>query len=65
MRLTTRIHEWLADHVSWVQYPGVTIVPLRRPFRLSDLTWKQRWWVAFCIFWGSIIALSIYGNLIS
>lgn len=23
MNLATRIHEWLADHVSWVQYPHV------------------------------------------
>lgn len=23
MNLVTRVHEWLADHVSWVQYPHV------------------------------------------
>lgn len=23
MRLTIRVHEFLADHISWVQYPGV------------------------------------------
>jgi hypothetical protein len=65
MRLTIRIHEWLADHVQWIQYPNVTLLPERRPFRLRDLTWKQRWWFAFYVFWGSVIALSIYGNLIS
>lgn len=26
MRLFTRAHEWLADHVSWVQYPNVRAV---------------------------------------
>lgn len=65
MRVTTRIHEWLAGHVSWIQYPNVTMLPERRRFRFRDLTWKQRSWCAFAIFWGSLIALSIYGNLIS
>ena len=26
MKLTTRVHEWLADHISWVQYPQVRAV---------------------------------------
>ena len=25
MSLKTKIHEWLADHVNWVQYPNVHV----------------------------------------
>ncbi|GAB3249207.1 hypothetical protein [Chitinimonas naiadis] len=28
--LKTRIHEWLADRISWVQYPGIQVVPARQ-----------------------------------
>ena len=68
MRLTTRVHEWLAERVSWVQYPDARFGNDPR-FSLSNWlsrrTWKQRWWLAFAVFWGSLICLSIYGNLIS
>jgi RsiW-degrading membrane proteinase PrsW (M82 family) len=64
MRLKTRIHEWLARNVSWIQYPNVTLLPERRRFSLRNLTWKQSWWVAFALFWGSLTLLSVYGNSI-
>jgi hypothetical protein len=65
MRVTTRIHEWFAERVPWVQYPDARFPQEKRLlFRLLGLTNKQRWWIAFAIFWGSVIALSIYGNLI-
>lgn len=64
MQLTIKIHEWLADHVSWIQYPNVTMLPERRRFRFRDLTWKQRWWVAFALFWGSVILVAVYGSFI-
>jgi hypothetical protein len=66
MRLKTRIHEWLADRFQWVQYPqaGGRMVYERRRFRYRDLNGKQRAWVWFAVFWGAVIALSIYGNLL-
>jgi hypothetical protein len=61
MRLLTRAHEFLADHVPWIQYPDARFAPRRR-FRLSDLSFKQRCWLVFALFWLFVIALSIYGN---
>lgn len=68
MRLKTRIHEWLADRIDWVQYPRLVLVH-RQPhrtlsYRWSVMTWKQRGWVLFFAWWGAVCALSIYGNLI-
>ena len=66
MRVTTRVHEWLAERVPWIQYPDARFAQERQwRFRLQNLTGKQRGWLAFAIFWASVIALSIYGNLIS
>lgn len=68
MRLKTRVHEWLADHVDWVQYPR--IAPARRrqhrtlAYRWSVMTGQERGWVLFGVFWSCVVALSIYGNLI-
>lgn len=66
MRVTTRIHEWLAERVSFIQYPDARF-PQERRFmsRIRNLTSKQRWWLAFALGWGSVIAFSVYGNLIS
>lgn len=64
MRLKTRIHEWLADHVTWIQYPNVTMLPERSRFRFRDLSGKQKWWAAVFTFWALMILLSVYGNLI-
>lgn len=36
MRLFTRAHEWLADHVSWVQYPNI------RPAGPAPSVWKNQ-----------------------
>lgn len=63
MRVTTRIHEWLAERVPWIQYPDARFGNEPR-FRLSGLSGKQRGWIVFGIFWLSVIGLSIYGNLI-
>lgn len=62
MRLKTRVHEWLADHVSWIQYPNVTMLPERRPFRLRDLSGKQRAWFYTGCAWLLVFLLAIYGN---
>lgn len=37
MDLRYHIHEWLADHIKWVQYPGVIEV---RPSRRPLFRWK-------------------------
>ena len=67
MRLRTRIHEWLAQHVRWIPYPDIR--PRRGQRSFHPLAWrnlsnKQRGWVFFGIFWALVGALSIYGNLI-
>ena len=63
MRVTTRIHEWIAERVPWVQYPDARFPQQKRLlFRLRNLTGKQRWWILFAVFWSSVIALSIFGN---
>lgn len=63
--LVTRIHEWLADRVSWIQYPNVRLLPLHAPRCWRDLSGKQRAWAWFGIAWACVIAFSIYGNLIN
>lgn len=42
MRLVTRVHEWLADHVSWVQYPNVRAEHGRSLFWKYEMPWYQR-----------------------
>lgn len=62
LRLTTRIHEWLADHVSWIQYPNVTLLPLqrRRLLRFSDLSGKERAWLITMGVWLFVILIALY-----
>lgn len=62
MRLQVRIHEWLADRISWVQYPKVRpAATLQAPpgiwRQYCNLTRKQRAWLWFGALWGSIAAL--------
>ena len=71
MRLLLRIHEWLADHTTHVQYPApARYIARKKPPRATlwdrwcCATRAQQGWVLFAIFWGSVVALSIYGNLI-
>lgn len=42
MRLVTRVHEWLADRVSWVQYPNVRAEHGRSLFWKYEMPWYQR-----------------------
>jgi hypothetical protein len=62
MRLTTRIHEMLAERFSWIQFPDLRRDAVFQRGRLP-LTGKQRAWVAFAVFWSFVALLSIYGNL--
>jgi hypothetical protein len=57
-----RIHEWLADHVSWVQYPSPRRsnfeplwVVLRNEYR--RMSRRQRAWVWFLIFWSAFFTI--------
>lgn len=45
MRLVTRAHEWLADHVSWVQYPNVRAENGRSFGWKYEMPWYQRMWL--------------------
>jgi hypothetical protein len=36
-----RIHEWLAEHVKWIQYPGVQAVS-SSPFFKNQMHWSTR-----------------------
>ena len=65
MRLKTRIHEWLAERVSWIQYPDLRAQRRGLVWRYRMLSGKQRAWFCFAVFWSLAILLSIYGNLIS
>ena len=70
MRLRLRLHEWLADHTRWVQYPKPGAYQVRQPmldrmaYRWQRMNGAQRGWVLFALFWGFLIAVSVYGNLI-
>lgn len=65
MRMTLRIrmHEWLADRCTWVQYPDLKKAHARQQYpkpslwwRYRRMTWRQVGWFWFAIFW-SVIAL--------
>lgn len=64
MRLKMRIHEWLADHVAWIQYPDARFPERSLMQRYHYSSTKQKAWFWVCAFWASMILLSIYGNLI-
>lgn len=67
MRLRTRIHEWLAQRIPWIPYPDIRPRFNQRTFNAlawRNLTAKQRGWVYFAIFWGTVALLSIAGNLL-
>lgn len=63
MRITTRIHEFLADHISWVQYPEIRqshrSPSLYRQF--EQLSRKEKAWVYFSVFWGVIAFVGLFG----
>ena len=65
MRLSmkVRVHEWLADRVSWVQYPDLRKEHQRQLhpqpslwWRYKRMTWREVGWFWFWIFW-SVVAL--------
>jgi hypothetical protein len=65
MRLRTRLHEWLADRVTWVQYPDLRKEMVYRPTlgqRWHALSTAGKGWVLFVVFWDGLILISIWGN---
>jgi kynureninase len=65
-RVLFRLHDWLADHVSWVQYPRWRPAPPGPGlvYWWQRATYKQRSWVVFAAFWGLAVLLAVYGNVI-
>lgn len=70
MRLSMkiRVHEWLADRFSWVQYPDLRreAEKQRHPkpslwFRYKMLTWRQVGWLWFFVFWGIVLLMASTG----
>lgn len=64
MRLTTRIHEWLAERVTWIQFP-VHRYGYYRPTlyeRFQNLSGKQRAWTVCGLFWAAVVFCSIVGR---
>lgn len=61
-----RVHEWLADRFTFVQYPDIRPRPygyqpptLRQRWR--NLTRKQRAWICFAVFWTFVLYLMGWG----
>lgn len=60
MRLRA-LHEWLADHVRWIQYPArrsnyeTPWAVLRDEYR--RMTASQRAWVWFLVGWGAFFTI--------
>lgn len=68
MSMKIRVHEWMAEHFSWVQYPDLRREALRQRhpppslwFRYKRLTWKQLGWLWFFIFWGVVALMASIG----
>ena len=69
MRLTTRVHEWMADNCRWVQYPRIGPATRRNPrrtlaWRWSVMTRRERGWLFFWVYIGGAVLLAVYGNLL-
>lgn len=67
MRLTMRlrVHEWLADHLRWVQYPDLQKARRQqlhpKPslwWRYKAMTWRQLGWFWFTVFWSVVFLLA-------
>jgi hypothetical protein len=65
MRLVTRLHERLAERFNWIQYPKPSAYLPRFTLwqRFQYLSRKQQAWVVFAIFWSTVCAMSLIGNI--
>lgn len=66
--MKVRVHEWLADRFSWVQYPDVrrAVLKQRHPkpslwWRYKMLTWRQAGWLWFFVFWAIVGLMASIG----
>lgn len=48
--LKIRIHEWLADHISWVQYPELVIPEPPTPQQRMKQLNRRAMWITAAIF---------------
>ncbi|MBB5508160.1 hypothetical protein [Paraburkholderia atlantica] len=55
MKFTLRAHEWLADHVSWVQYPNIRQISQKRP----RVFWANPMPLGFRILFGTACLLML------
>ena len=67
MRLGYRFQAWLADRITWVQYPGLQRLDTsdHAYFSASLSNSKKRKrnaWTAFFVFWGLVVLASILGT---
>jgi len=65
MRVFFRLHIWLANRITWVQFPGLErqLPPEYFDAPKRRMTGKQRAWMWFFVFWGLVVLASILGNL--
>jgi hypothetical protein len=65
IKLTTRIHERLAERFVCIQYPKPSAYFPRYTLwaRFVDLHRDQQGWVVFVAFWATVGFLSFIGNL--
>lgn len=71
LNMRLRVHEWLADRFSWVQYPDLRKEHARqaRPkvwkpslwWRYKAMTWRQLGWFWFAVFWTVMAMLMFIG----
>ena len=65
MRPFLRFHIWLANRITWVQYPGLERQPPPEYFlNERPMSGKARAWVWFFVFWGLVCLASLIGNLL-
>ena len=61
MKLSHRLQEWLADRVSWIQYPNLTITDKPTPKIEKKANWLLAGWLFIFSSWLMLIGLTLLG----
>jgi hypothetical protein len=65
LSLAQRVQEWLADRVSWIQYPNVSIVRSKLPFWRYEFRPMTRFFFSlFFIFWIIVFSMVLIAMVI-